>query len=748
MNDPVLNRKMFRNKARHLEQMRTGNIVHALTGLGVSKGIEYGVKYGPRILPAAHKAWKSYRAARAVPNVARAQPAKEGGRTLWPFGKGAGGPKSVAQVFRHKFPKTTAGITGALGADFIWEGGKDIYQGIRDKEYGKAVGGLGSMALGFPIVGRGAHIFSKAKKWTKGTKWAAKIGKHARAKSWKDPKLWGPLAAIGGGAGYSMYTGEGEAADLAADEQNLIFNIARKLAIDEGAKEINDDHWKNAIEIYENQFAAREGQVGIEGDFDRGNPNEMNIFNNKYDEMVAEEINPKGVPSGDEAEILAAQENTNKVTQTEGLKNKFDNSTDGSAKARFLEFRQSISDLTGAQGPDRDLLIMKLASGMMSNKTSEKGLRGFMDVVGQSTGPVTDTAIALNESQRKFNNDLAVAFLKVEAEKAKEGTGMKMAGAQKRFIAQDDPDCAAKGTCSPYGFKVFMGQYDTATGQIYEDMGDQQYVLATGNPQEITNVSQTDLTKHRSGMLNAATAYDMSNWVRHYMDNNLKGWEGNIKLKLADWIDLSDNVNSNANKYTGGMDVNAFVAQNVLSAENLYGADDLVWTKTGRKREGDLILEQYREEEQNIKEKMPKYAKEEGWDINENQLAQLTKAALIENRLKYIVANANKSQDRLTRWDIENAENSTQVLPFINIFSGKSWTANTINSRMDTLMLEMQASFAKAAKNYQQAGGTNNFILNFKNIPYIQKFLFNQEVEQQSENEMVSNLESIPIPGI
>jgi hypothetical protein len=67
---------------------------------------------------------------------------------------------------------------------------------------------------------------------------------------------------------------------------------------------------------------------------------------------------------------------------------------------------------------------------------------------------------------------------------------------------------------------------------------------------------------------------------------------------------------------------------------------------------------------------------------------------------------------------------------------------------MDTLMLEMEAAFAKAAKNYQQSGGTNNFILNFKNMPYIQQFLFNQEVEQQSENEMVSNLESIPIPGI
>ena len=748
MNDPVLNRRMFRNKARHLEQMRTGNIPRAWQGFAMNWGPKI-YQYGSRVVPAAKKGWQSFRQARAVPNAQRTQPATGGLRTLWPFGKGAGGPRAMSEVIRKSHPGKIGTAQAVLGGDLMYQGGKTVYQGVKDKEPGQIAMGLGEVAFGLPLLGRGSHYVSKALKSKKGTEWASKVsGKVRPKKGWKDPKLLAPIALTGGGAGYSYATGEGEPDQLAADEQNLIFNIARKLAIDSGAEEISDEHWNSALQIYENQFAAKEGQVGIEGDFDRGNPNEMNIFNNKYDEMVAEEINPKGVPSDDEAAVLAAQENTNKVTQAEGLKNKFDNSTDGSAKARFLEFRQSISDLTGAQGPDRDLLIMKLASGMMSNKTSEKGLRGFMDVVGQSTGPVTDTAIALNESQRKFNNDLAVAFLKVEAEKAKEGTGMKMAGAQKRFIMQDAADCAEKGTCSPFGFKVFMGQYDTATGQIYEDIGNQQYVLATGNPQELTNISQTNLAKYRSGMLNSATAYDMSSWVRQYMDDNLKGWKGNIKLKLADWINLSDTVNSNSNKYTGGMDINTFLAEDVLSGENLYGPNDLVWTKTGRKREGDLILEQYREEEQNIKEKMPKYAKEEGWDINENQLAQLTKAALIENRLKYIVANANKTADRLTRWDIENAENSTQVLPFINIFSGKSWTANTINSRMDTLMLEMEASFAKAAKNYQQAGGTNNFILNFKNIPYIQKFLFNQEVEQQSGNEMVSNLESIPIPGI
>ena len=144
---------------------------------------------------------------------------------------------------------------------------------------------------------------------------------------------------------------------------------------------------------------------------------------------------------------------------------------------------------------------------------------------------------------------------------------------------------------------------------------------------------------------------------------------------------------------------------------------------------------------------MAKYANKEGWTVDENQLAQLTKAALIENRLKYIVANANKSQDRLTRWDIENAENSTQVLPFISIFKGKSWTAKTINSRMDALMLEMAGVFANSAAGYQQAGGTNNYILTFKNMPYIQQYLFQMESANIQEKEILQELETIPVPG-
>jgi len=637
-----------------------------------------------------------------------------------------------------KYPKTygytKAGIGGAFTGASLWGAGKAAQEG----KWGTAATNVALLPFGGGMTAKGIQLASKGWKGKKTFLRAGNVKKWARKQGWT-------LPAILGGAGVGLYRGEGEAGELANDELNLIGNIAVQIAEDDPkATEVTESHWNEAVKVYEENLAGEEGIA------DRDNPNEMNILNNHYDEMLAEEINAPGSPSNDEAAILAAQQEKNKITQADGLKNKFDNTQSSETKLKFLEFRKAISDLTGAQGPDRDLLMMKLASGLMTNKTSEKGLRGFLDVAGQSTGPVVDTAIALNQSQKKFDNDLAVAFLKAEAEKAEAaaGGGMKLAGAQKRFIVQDAANCAETGTCNPFGFKVFVGQYDAETGQIMEDLGNQQYRIATGNPVAIT-VSETEINKERSAMSSAASAHDMAGWVHSYMDDNLKGAPGLVKLKLADWLSLSNSMNSQSNKYTEGLDTGQYTNDVLLNLDNL--SDEVVQIKDWKGKVirettvGNQIRQEYLKEQSQIRIDMAEHAKSEGWAVNDEQLAQLTKAALLENRLKYIVANANKSQDRLTRWDIENAEKSTEILPFFNLRTG--FTARTVNAKMSALQAEMQSSFARAAKKYQQVGGTNNYILQFKNMPYIQQYLFNMEAANLQEQEVLQTLETIPVPG-
>jgi len=757
MHDPVLNRKMFRHAAQikhnRIPKYQTGTPPGGVTppwyttGAGLKGAWQAGPgkhlwdfnkgrMYNTAMLAAPWKkgqlAWGVGKAA-IRPAMKLAQ--KAYGKVAAPASKYIGKPytKHISKpLSKHmmKYPKTygytKAGIGGAFTGASLWGAGKAAHEG----KWGTAAMQASLIPFGGGMTAKGIQLASKGWKGKQTFLRSGNVKKWARKQGWT-------LPAILGGAGTAWWRGEGEAGELANDELNLIGNIAVQIAEDDPkATEVTESHWNEAVKTYEENLAGEEGIA------DRDNPNEMNILNNHYDEMLAEEINPPGSPDGDEAAILAAQQEKNKITQADGLKNKFDNTQSSETKAKFLEFRKAISELTGAQGPDRDLLMMKLASGLMTNKTSEKGLRGFLDVAGQSTGPVVDTAIALNQSQKKFDNDLAVAFLKAEAEKAAaaEGGGYAMAGAQKRFIV-NDPN-------APFGFRVFMGQYNTETGQIFEDLGNQQYRLATGEPQEI-NVSTPTLQKNRSAMAAAAAAHDMAGWVQTYMDDNLKGAPGNIKLKLADWLSLSNTMNSQSNKYTQGLGTGEFVNDIIFAPDNLSTEKVEIKDWKGKViREttvGEQLKDEYYKDQARIKVDMAKHAEKQGWDVNEEQLAQLTKAALIENRLKYIVANANKTEDRLTRWDIENAESNTRVLPFFNFSTG--FTARTVNAKMAAIQAEMQGSFSRAATKYQQAGGTNNYILTFKNMPYIQQYLFDMEASNLQEQEVIQTLETIPVPG-
>jgi len=228
------------------------------------------------------------------------------------------------------------------------------------------------------------------------------------------------------------------------------------------------------------------------------------------------------------------------------------------------------------------------------------------------------------------------------------------------------------------------------------------------------------------------------------MDDNLKGLPGNIKLKLADWFSLSDNITSNSNKYTQGLDIQNYINAEVFAPDNL--SDELVGLPGFKRTEGDLIKEQYYDEQRRIQKDIAEMVDDEGWDVNDAQLAQLTKAALIENRLKYLVANANKQADRLTRYDIKNAEKSTSVLPFINLSTG--FMPRQVNEKMRALQGEMRATFDRSAKQYQQLGGTNDYLLDFISIPYIREILDLQAQKDMDHATVLDVLETIEIPGV
>ena len=79
----------------------------------------------------------------------------------------------------------------------------------------------------------------------------------------------------------------------------------------------------------------------------------------------------------------------------------------------------------------------------MSGKSPEKGVKGFLDILGQTMGSTADAMIGLKLKQQDSDMKLAQAFLKMKSDKAK-GAGMLTGG--DKTVRVSDPSL-------PGGFK-------------------------------------------------------------------------------------------------------------------------------------------------------------------------------------------------------------------------------------------------------------------------------------------------------
>ena len=90
--------------------------------------------------------------------------------------------------------------------------------------------------------------------------------------------------------------------------------------------------------------------------------------------------------------------------------NKQDNQNQQQDELSFGEeverLKEELKKVTGPENSqDAALLLLKLGSNLMSGRTSEKGLTGFLDVLGQASQPVLDSAIKLSAAERARKGD-------------------------------------------------------------------------------------------------------------------------------------------------------------------------------------------------------------------------------------------------------------------------------------------------------------------------------------------------------
>jgi hypothetical protein len=233
------------------------------------------------------------------------------------------------------------------------------------------------------------------------------------------------------------------------------------------------------------------------------------------------------------------------------------------------------------------------------------------------------------------------------------------------------------------------------------------------------------------------------------MPDDLKGIKGLLKLVASDWINESSTWSGMQNKYTQGSESIAdYVNTDILNPSNfldINGNPTMTKDAEGKEiTEYDWAIQNLQNEDNKDRKNAQKANSGMfGLRVSTEELDQLTKAALIENRLKYIIANANKSEDRLTRWDIENAEKSTSVLSFFSF--KRRFSAAGVNSQMRALQDELQNNFNKEGRNYQQLGGTNDYLLNFNSVKKIRDWNVASGMEV-ADAELPDILDTIEIP--
>ena len=95
---------------------------------------------------------------------------------------------------------------------------------------------------------------------------------------------------------------------------------------------------------------------------------------------------------------------------------------------------------------------------------------------------------------------------------------------------------------------------------------------------------------------------------------------------------------------------------------------------------------------------------------------------LIEQRMKYILANANKGQDRLTVADVDDAARVTQIFALTK-------GSDIIEQSYQVLKGQLRTAFDDALTQYRAAGGGENAIYTFKDTPQYKEWLDKQQAQ-------------------
>jgi len=155
----------------------------------------------------------------------------------------------------------------------------------------------------------------------------------------------------------------------------------------------------------------------------------------------------------------------------------------------------------------------------------------------------------------------------------------------------------------------------------------------------------------------------------------------------------------------------------LITADKIDDAGNIVASTEAERKETEKVVNQYRKEVRSIMD---------GAKTSDGELDNITRARLIEVRMKYILANALKDEDRLTRADIEDAAQATQTL-------GLTTSDRTVRAAYERLAQRFQDQFKRVGRDFIELGGSPTYLNSYRNMPIIKEYQKNFDLILQKQ---------------
>lgn len=540
--------------------------------------------------------------------------------------------------------------------------------------------------------------------------------------------------------------------------------------------------------------------------------------------IIANENNPGGDPKippmpknlyadGDLHSLMAGAQSINrdytKMNEAMDEYKRFIEKEEGKVQS-YDQYRKRFAEITGDNNEESaNLAMFKWAMAMMTGRSNEKGLSGFLDIAGQAGMVYADDLAAIHAQNRAEEMQIANAFMAYEQDAQRYLSGLEqgrlaqaiqnerdimndkvtddqqlfnnrvtlyqlylqkmetlqeiedkkqesLAAPRKdqEFFMIDDPNALFKRRKIRLGFteegKRVKFEFDDKGNEIIVPIGpDEAAGTALGKKLDTARLNKdlTSLIAMDQGLRFTKIVEDM--------EKTKVGSPGAVNQLLTrlgglyrDWSPTASGpIPRSAADFDTGIQDMLFAASQRGTGERTK-EDDKEYNRLMNEFNKDRVRTNKEINDIRTKGVNSKFISEESRSILEkagtererqkivNDLALLR---LIENRMKYIVANANKDEDRLTVADVQDAAASTAIIRFLK-------PSEEVKADYAALAGQLNQKYRALANKYINAGGDPEQLMKHGNALVIQQYKAgllskkNEQLDMTNMNEATQSL--------